>query len=299
MLNSYGSIYALGHKAVADILMGDVEVTEKVDGSQLSWGVLDGELFIKSKNNRLHVGADNGMFSRAVEVIEDMAGSLQSNWVYRGEYLMRPKHNTIAYDRVPQNHIMIFDIEAGAGSEDYLLWEDRGREASRIGFEPVPTFVVGRTDLNMIKDLLETRSVLGGSKVEGLVVKNYKLFIDDKKVAKAKFVAPEFQEKNMKEWKKSNPGRQDLVIELVEEYRTEARWQKAVQHLREDGQLEGSPRDIGALMKMAQQDLMEEEADAIKDALFKHFASQISRGSVRGLADWYKLQLADGNIEGS
>src|SRR5688572_14572618 len=111
MIGSYGSIYALGHKAVATILEGlSVEATEKVDGSQLSFGVIDGELRIRSKGQELHLGADNGMFNLAVANIEAMANSLVANWVYRGEYLMKPKHNTLAYERVPHNNIILFDV---------------------------------------------------------------------------------------------------------------------------------------------------------------------------------------------
>ena len=43
-----------------------------------------------------------------------------------------------------------------------------------------------------------------------------------------------------------NPNRGDMIALLIQELTTPARWQKAVQHLREDGKLEGSPRDIVA-----------------------------------------------------
>jgi len=120
-INSYGSIYALGHIAVADILEGnDVEITEKVDGSQISFGMIDGELMVRSKNQRLHIGADNGMFNLAVDKIGFFADILTPGYVYRGEYFSKPKHNSLAYDRVPKNNIMIYDIEKTMGSSDFL-----------------------------------------------------------------------------------------------------------------------------------------------------------------------------------
>jgi len=299
-INSYGSIYALGHIAVVDILNGDdVEITEKVDGSQISFGVIDGELMIRSKNQRLHIGADNGMFNPAVEKIDFFANILTPGYVYRGEFFMKPKHNTLAYERTPKNNIMIYDIEKTMGSSDYLRHRDRQKESMRIGFEPVRVFFVGTgCTLDWIKGYLEEYSILGGVKVEGVVVKNYAQFTEDKKVAKAKFVSAEFQEKHQKEWKKENPTRKDIVTELIETYAVPARWQKAVQHLRDDGKLEGSPRDIGNLIKEAQEDLKKEEADAIKEVLFNHFIGQITRGSIAGLPVWYKEQLAEGNING-
>lgn len=48
-LPSYPKIYALGHKAIEELLHDDVCVQEKVDGSQISFGLLDGKLYISSK----------------------------------------------------------------------------------------------------------------------------------------------------------------------------------------------------------------------------------------------------------
>jgi len=303
MIHSYGSIYALGHKAVDGILAGTgVEVTEKVDGSQLSFGLVDGELSIRSKGQQLHLGADNGMFNVAVEQIEAMADHLVPNWIYRGEYLMKPKHNTIAYARVPKKNIIIFDIEKGSESQDFLRWRDRYDEAMRLGLEAVPTFLSGDSNavtptFDDIQRLLEIESVLGGAKIEGVVVKNYNIFTEDKKVAKAKFVSPAFKEKHQKEWKVGNPSTKDVVQLLIEELKTEARWMKSVQHMREDGRLEGSPRDIGGLIKEAQSDILKEEEDYIKDKLFKHFSGQIVRGAISGLPEWYKEKLARGELD--
>lgn len=297
-INSYGSIYALGHIAVADILEGnDVEITEKVDGSQISFGIIDGELMIRSKNQRLHIGADNGMFNLAVEKIDFLANIFTPGYIYRGEYFSKPKHNALAYDRVPKNNIMIYDIEKTMGSSDFLRHRERNKEVIRIGFEPIRVFFVGTgCTLDWIKGYLEEYSVLSGVKVEGVVVKNYGQFTEDKKVAKAKFVSAEFKEKNDKAWKKSNPTQKDIIAQLIETYAVPARWQKAVQHLRDDGKLEGSPRDIGNLIKEAQIDLKKEESEAIKEVLFNHFIGQVTRGSIAGLPQWYKEQIAEGNI---
>lgn len=297
-LNSYGSIYTLGHIAVADILNGDVEITEKVDGSQISFGRIDGELLVRSKNQQLFVGANNGMFNLAMEKIQAVEDKLVPGWIYRGEFFLKPKHNTLNYERVPKNNIMIYDIEKGYGTSDFLRWRDRNKEALRLGFEAVRVFFVGpEATLDWIRSYLDNESALGQVKVEGVVVKNYSQFTEDKKVAKAKYVSADFQEKHVKEWKVTNPTRKDVVQELIETYAVPARWQKAVQHLRDDGKLEGSPRDIGNLIKETQEDLKKEEADAIKEVLFKHFYPQISRGCVSGLPAWYKDQIAEGNIE--
>ena len=79
----------------------------------------------------------------------------------------------------------------------------------------------------------------------------------------------------------------------MESYCTQARWQKAVQRLEEQGQLEHSPRDIGALMRAVGTDLLEEEEETIKAELFKLFWKDIVRTAQRGLPEWYKAQLTE------
>jgi hypothetical protein len=76
------------------------------------------------------------------------------------------------------------------------------------------------------------------------------------------------------------------------------RWEKAVERLRDAGKLEGSPRDIGALIKEVPADVLEECEHEIRDILFRHFWPQISRGITAGLAEWYKEQLTQAQFQG-
>lgn len=52
--HSYPSTFALGHRAIADLLLDPVLVEEKVDGSQFSFGVFeqDGERVIRCRAGR-------------------------------------------------------------------------------------------------------------------------------------------------------------------------------------------------------------------------------------------------------
>ena len=136
--HSYPSVYAMGHRAVRDILSGPVTVQEKIDGSQFSFGFFPGgdaePLRARSKGAQLNVLAPEKMFARAVEVIRALP--LHEGWTYRGEYLAKPKHNALAYDRVPAGHIILFDINVG--HEDYLPYDAVREEAERLGLEAVP-----------------------------------------------------------------------------------------------------------------------------------------------------------------
>ena len=61
--NSYPKVYALGHPATKDIFSGEVLVEEKIDGSQFSFGVIDGVLRTRSKSCE---PPDGRMFDLAV-----------------------------------------------------------------------------------------------------------------------------------------------------------------------------------------------------------------------------------------
>lgn len=292
--HSYPSIYAVGHRAVQDIFNGDVIVEEKIDGSQFSFGVDEDDLLhIRSKGKVMEPDAPEKMFQRAVDTVKALAANLRPGWTYRAEYLQKPKHNTLAYDRVPQNHLMVFDVNTG--HERYLGWAAKRLAALELSLESVPVIFEGRLEsTDQLLGFLDRTSVLGGQKIEGVVIKpaRYDRFGLDKKVLMAKYVSEAFKEVHAREWKKSNPGRLDVLEDLIATHRTLARWNKAIQHLRERGKIEGSPRDIGPGIREIQTDTIRECEQDIKDALYRWAKPQIERGIVRGFPEYYKEQLA-------
>ena len=544
--HSYPSIYAMGHKALGELLLDPVLVEEKVDGSQFSFGLfpdypINGGFRARSKGAELNLLAPEKMSAKAVEVFT--TSPLHPGWTYRAEYLMKPKHHTMAYDRVPLGHLAIFDINTG--HERYLSYERKAEEAARLGLDVVPRIFSGMvTDAGQFRAWLETISFLGGGLIEGVVVKNYcvtpehktltasldwvpvgdlnvgdelvafsdegvgplrsryyqsskveqasraiaevleiifsdgstlhctenhpllvhpcgktqyvwreagyllgnesvsrfvrpwnridsyeagylaaifdgeghmlhrqrslrsgvveigfsqnpgvvadtvlgylndmgfrwasskpgnssagkyyllggktaamsflgttrpkrfleKFSIDrlggiksrytetlqiaairsiglkeivelqtssgtyftdglashnsrfgpDKKALMGKFVSERFKEVHKGEWRKENPTSKDIIDQLVKAYRSPARWQKAVQHLREAGRLEGSPRDIGALIKEVPMDIEKECMEEIKELLWAWAWPKVRRGITAGLAEWYKEEL--------
>ena len=169
----------------------------------------------------------------------------------------------------------------------------KASEAERLGLECVPMLYRGPiASLDMFRSFLETRSVLGGQLIEGVVIKPVvPVFGLDKKCLMAKFVSERFKEVHAQVWKVSNPTAGDFVQILTGKYATAARWQKAVQHLRDAGQLENASRDIGLLIREVPIDVEKECADEIKDALYAHFWPKIRRGLTAGLPGWYKEEL--------
>jgi hypothetical protein len=185
--HSYPKIFGIEHRAVRPLLGRKVNLEEKVDGSQFSFGLINGVLRARSKNQDVHWDtegiATEKMFSHAVRVIRELEPLLHPEWTYRGEYLQKEHHNALTYARIPKNHIIIFDINDG--EESYLRYDEKKAEAERIGLECVPLIGEGLlSNPDDVKELLDEISVLGGPKIEGFVIKptKYDLYGEDKKV---------------------------------------------------------------------------------------------------------------------
>lgn len=291
-ISAYPSIFTIGHRFIENLFKGKIVIEEKIDGSQFSFGVYDGQVVCRSRGQEINL-EDPGMFGKAVTVVQSIKDSLTPGWTYRGEYLQKPKHNTLAYERVPSGFIMIFDVMISEG-EHYLCPENKRAEAHRIGLECVPLFYAGLGEDIVpmsLSNYFNTISVLGGVNIEGVVVKNYDQFGEDKHILIGKFVSPAFKEKHQTQWKASNPNKADVEQHLIVEFAVEARWRKAVQHLREAGKITDTPTDIGLIMAEVKADILKEEGNEIKEALFKHTWPRIARGVTAGIPEWYKKDL--------
>lgn len=298
---SYPHSYAVGHRNITELFMDEVSVEEKVDGSQFSFGVFrvtEGGgtyrtcLRMKSKGNEIDVTNPEKMFGKAVESVMAIADELVHGWTYRSEYLQKPKHNVLSYNRVPKNNLIIFDVYTGSG--EYLLYNAKFNEANRLGLECVSQLYKGTiSSFEKFKSLLNTESMLGGCNIEGVVIKNYFRTNHDKEILIGKYVSDAFKEKM------SGAGHarvknitECITDELGTMYRTEARWQKAVQHLKEVGKLDESPKDIGPLIRELADDIEKDSSDDIKDALWKWAWPLIRKNVTIGFAEWYKESLA-------
>lgn len=294
MLRSYSNIFALGHRATAPLLEVPCVVEEKIDGSQFSFGQINGVLKMRSKGAEVRVG-QGGMFAEAIDSCVEVEASLPEGVIFRGEFLSKPKHNILTYGKVPNKNVIIFDVELADGA--FLDYPAKCTAVSMLGFEVVPRLWEGMVTLEVLQGLLDRESVLGGTKIEGVVVKpcGYNLWGTDKKVLMGKYVSEGFKEKHQKEWKADN--KPQVVDLLVAELRTEARWLKAVQHLQEAGKLENSSRDIGPLIKEVLADVEKEEIDYVKDKLFQRFWPEIRRQLTHGLPEFYKQRLLEQAFE--
>lgn len=306
--HSPGSIYNLGHAAIKSLFTVPVQIQEKVDGSFFAFGYFpEGEkpnkeripydIKIRSKAAMMATEAPQKMFSPAAKAVLDRKDLLVPGWQYRGETLAKPNHNALAYGRVPKDNVILFDILTD--EEAYLPYPELKAEADRLQLEVVPQLYTGMvSDANELRKLLETTSILGGQLIEGMVIKPLQpLYGLDKKLLMGKFVSEAFREVHKKAWGESNPKSGDILSTLGNIYGTQARWQKALQRLREAGKIIDAPQDIGLLMHEVAPDIKKECEDEIKEYLFKWAWPHIARCSARGLPEWYKQLLLTQQFE--
>jgi hypothetical protein len=292
MIPSYCKVFALGDRHTAGIFDHPVEITEKLDGSQFAFGKLDGQVLFRSKGTQLFVETADKLFKPAVSHIFEIQEVLPEGMFFYGETLCRPKHNTLNYASVPKNHVALFAGLFADGSVvkpgDVRWWADK------FEVDYVPVLHVGLASPETVVKLLENESYLKGAQIEGVVVKNfYKELMLGGKVypfVQGKFVSEKFKEVHRAGWTGEHTAR-GRWEDLKYGYKTEARWDKAIQHLREVGALEDSPRDIGKIIKEIQRDIEDEEQENIKEVLWNEFGKEVTRVAVGGFPEYYKNRL--------
>lgn len=294
MIKAFPKIFAIGTDYIRNIFQGEVEITEKVDGSQWVFGRIGGELHMRSKGKVQHDGAVDKMFLPAAEYVKGL--DLPDNTVFYCEYLRQPKHNTLTYKSVPKNNLMLFGV-CDEAERFVSLHELLVAHAEELGVDVAPLLYRGEIGTaGDLKEMLQRESYLGGPQIEGVVAKNYSrpFLLNGQPIAlmAGKFVSEKFKETNQRGWAEAHAGKGRWQT-FCESFKTEARWHKAIQHLRENGQLTNSPKDIGPLLKEIQNDITEEEGVAIKDALWKQFGREVIKEATKGFPEWYKEQLVD------
>ena len=298
--SAFPKIWHLGHKNIKDLFDYEVEVTEKIDGSQFVVGMdKDGKMYMRSKGAPIDILNPPKLFYPVVNYFQSIYDKFPLDTILYGETLSNKRHNTIDYETIPKNHFALFGISNFDGDEFINSYDQLLSTSQVLGFDVVPLLYRGRMNgFEDVEKLMGTISYLGGHSIEGVVCKAYQpimLYGQHVPLMAGKFVSEEFKEKHSK-----NPDwqpKKNKIQEEFERYNTEARFQKCVNHLRENGELEGEPRDIGKLMKEFNIDLTAECKEEIKDFLWGVHKKDFYRVASHGLPQWYKEQLAKGEIE--
>lgn len=293
MFPSYPKVINLGNPKTENALIGEVIVQCKIDGSQFR--VMRSEDGIKIGTRRTDITeTPEKLFIEGWEYIQSIKDVLLKypiNTCFYFEYLSTPKHNTLKYDRVPKNHLVLFDcIKDGK-------WVDRDTLvfiAMDLGVDVIPQLYKGIIkNIDELYEILnEHEPWLGGDMEEGLVIKNYNQEIDfcGKIIPLfTKLVQDKFKEKHQ-----TNPdwaSKKDFIQLLSDELLSDARYEKSYQRLRDEGKITGELSDIGLLMKEVSLDIIEEEKENIMVKLWNKFGTTIVKNATKGIPNWYKEKL--------
>lgn len=265
--------------------------------SQFNFGVTkDGELVMRSKGKELFQESYEKMFGIAVNWVlnnEEKIKALGNDTYYYGEFLGTPSHNVLKYERTPKNNIILFGVLKGEG---FVKTYDELKDwAGKLDLEAVPLLYYGEIkSFEELNQFMDINSLLGNEKVEGVVVKNYlsPCILGNLVLPSfGKYVREDFKERHATEWG-TKFSRTSKLQAWIDSFRTEARFQKAVQHLKEKGELVNEPKDIGKLLEEIERDLLEEERENIKNELYKLFKDSIVRKAKAGFPEYYKEELA-------
>jgi len=276
-------------------------IEEKADGSLFKCAIENGKINIGSKSVDMIIQNERiipqKMFLKGIDYVlenKEKFLSYSEGTVFYFEYLDKPKHNTLCYERVPKNNLMLFDVRLPSG---FMIPQDLGIVADVLGVEAVP--ILGVAELESVDDLeeiLKQTSFLGGPALEGVVLKNYQKLREREpnfgEPVFAKWVREDFKELNHKEWKKE--GKQDIMLKLMDKYATKPRWEKAVQHLKDGGKIENELKDLALIIPEVIRDTLEEEEESIKNMLWEEYKKDFSRRLTSGLPEWYKRKLVEG-----
>ena len=206
----YPKVLSLGQPLIVDIFNDPVEISEKIDGSQVRINLTESHVQCGSKNVNI---ADEKMFTIAHEqadrIWKDRAWCVFGDDVTLFcEFLNKEKHNVLKYNHICRNNLYLF---GGMCNGRHLRTQELIELANELDIEP-PNILASEIKIDNQDDLneyLKIQSVLGGTLLEGIVIKNYhgtypallvstQIFTNYPLVGK--LVRTDFKERLNKEW---------------------------------------------------------------------------------------------------
>lgn len=259
---------------------------EKVDGSHFRFGVLNGRLWVMSKTSNLLLEPhrSNAQFKKAIDSVLRIheEGPIRDGLTFFCEAVVRNKQNKLTYTNPPELGFVVFDVcDRGVFADPYT--------ASQMTMRYVP----GAMYLPAIPpdSSPERESVLGGMR-EGIVLKMVKRTLNNNANSIAKRVTSGFKEGTF--------SAKDDIWNAGKEFATPARFDKAIQYLRDSGQLTGTKKDIGKLMSRLNRDLEEEHRREIERLLWPKIWKLVARNASQGAVEYFMAHTReeDGGSDG-
>lgn len=223
-------IERFGTSEVEDIEYGKCFIFYKIDGTNGSLWLENGELKAGSRNRELSIDNDNAGFYNEMLKNKSVLDYLKAHPNHRlyGEWLV--PHSLKTYRKEAWRKFYVFDV-AIIGEEEYeelIPYELYQPMLEEFGIEYIPPLgiITNPNYDSLIKCLEKTGQFLvedGSGVGEGIVIKNYDFYNKYKRQTWAKIVCNEFKEKHVKTMGANEINLTEMVEEkIVDKYCTEA-----------------------------------------------------------------------------
>jgi len=267
----YQHVERLGSDEVGGIMIGEVYVFPKIDGTNAhAWW--DGEqMHYGSRTRELSLDKDNAGFMQEMSECKELNAlcmSVPGAHVF-GEWLV--PHSLKTYRADAWRKLYIFDIVEKKEDECAMHWhyDDLKALCDEHDVEYIPPIrIIQNPTVDNLMKVLEQNQYLvqdGEGNGEGIVCKNYSFVNKYGRQTWAKIVTSEFKEKHHKEMGAPKTlGTKMVEQEMVERYVTAAEVQKAIAKIRleRDG---WNSKCIPQLLQTVYHDLVQENIwDACK-----------------------------------
>jgi hypothetical protein len=270
-------------------------IQEKADGGQFSIENIEGKLVFSNKG-KIISGKAYPFVNSYISLVNKVE-FFKEGYLYHGEAMRSRKPNTNEYDREPRYFWVLFeivDIKTGyifTPEETKEMIKDTGIEYLSPLYDsyvdPLPQKSYHEIIDNFMNKIEsgQIESVLGGM-MEGIVFKA--LNQDNKgkiKNTRLKFVRSKFSELNQqKKAKLPTLSDEELIENIGLVYNVPARFQKAKQHLEENGKWKSNPKaNFQTMVHELDEDLIKEHSEDIKNILFCRFHDKIVRNARKDL----------------
>lgn len=222
----YQHLERFGTTEVKDINIGECYIFPKIDGTNASIWIENGEIQSGSRNRHLDVGEDNAGFREWVKTQENIKTFLKANPNSRlyGEWLV--PHTLKTYTEDSWRKLYVFDVAYGDIENSYMHYEDYSviLDDYKIDYIPPICKVLNPTYDRLIGQLEKNTYLIedGEGCGEGIVIKNYDFKNRFGRTTWAKIVRNEFKVKNQKvhgvaEIKEKKCIEESIVREFVTE----------------------------------------------------------------------------------
>lgn len=265
----YMSLKRFGTDEVDGIEFGECYIFPKIDGTNASCWIENGEIFAGSRNRLLNETSkgDNAGFCKWVKN-QDNIKSLLKNYPHLrlfGEWLV--PHSLKTYRDECWKRFYIFDVYNHATNK-FMRFEEYSMLLDEFNVDYIPVlWKIKNPTIDKLLDLLPKNQYLikdGCGSGEGLVIKNYNFENKYGRVTWAKLITNEFREKHVKEMGCANIETQKTVEELItDKYFTESfiekEYNKILLQLENKG-LKWSSKNIPELLGRLWSEFVKEES---------------------------------------